>query len=282
MDESLIQTIDEIVTEIDMSTEFHPWLIIEGNTDSNFFVTRELPNNPKLVVAIGWESVIGVIEKVIEENISERVFGFVDRDYREYLGIEINHEKIVISDFRDVEISFFESEALHKILVELGSENKLPKNHIGQINLKLIRDKIYNTSSIIGKIRFFSLKNKFSFSFNGLDFSKFINPRTLDIDLNKFLSQINSKSTDTMNVSQLNDAISMQLPDKLMDFKYLSSGHDIVEILGIALKKLWGSNNSGDVSRKQLERHFRIGYSNDEFFKTEMYKQLGILLNRDA
>jgi len=73
----------------------------------------------------------------------------------------------------------------------------------------------------------------------------------------------------------------MELPGKLVDCKYLSSGHDVIEILGISLRKLWGTNSSNDVQRQKLERHFRIGYSNHEFAETEMFKKLYKLLSEE-
>jgi len=280
MTSCLEQTVDEIVTEITMSFDQLPWLIIEGISDNKFFVTKNLPNNPKPVVAKGWENVVGVIAKVIEENITATVFGFIDRDYRLELGVDIDVERIVVSDFRDLEISMFESDSLHRILVELGSENKLPAIGDG-IDLDLIKRKIYSVSSIMGKLRFYSLKNNLRISFRKLNFVKFVDPNTLDINYEMLLQQINSINESEISMEHIEKSFEEKLPEKLIDCKYICSGHDVIEILGISLKKLWGTNNSKDVSRKILEKHLRIGYSNDEFERTEMFNKLFKLLKKE-
>jgi Protein of unknown function (DUF4435) len=276
---SITQTIDEIVTEISMSVDKLPWLIIEGRTDNKFFITKNLPKKPKHVIALGWENVIGVISKIFEEKISAEVYGFIDRDYIPELYPQINIENIVQTDYRDLEISMFESEALHKILVELGSELKMPYKEDKTIHLDHVKQRVYEVAAFIGRIRFFCLKNALQISLTGLDYSKFIDSNNLSIDCNKFIAQLNSKSNVKISLEQVKYAQNIVLPNTLTDFKFLCCGHDVIEIFGISLRRLWGTNNSGDVDKMKLESHFRIGYSNAEFENTNMYNSLCILLN---
>jgi hypothetical protein len=132
----------------------------------------------------------------------------------------------------------------------------------------------------MGRIRFFSLKNNVNISFKLLDFSKFIDSYNLQINIDNLITQINSQKGVGISKEMINSALQMQLPGRLVDCKYISSGHDVIEILGISLRKLWGTNNSNDVRREKLEKHFRIGYSNQEFIETEMFKRLSKLLSK--
>lgn len=278
MTDSLSLKVEEIVTEIDMSNETRPWLIVEGPSDETFFSTRHLPNNPKSVAALGWENVIGVIAKVLEENITDAILGFIDRDYREELESNDYPEKIVITDYRDLEISMFESGALHKILAELGARNKLPSLDCGNIDILTVKQKVYQVASKMGALRYYSLKEGLNFKLKDLNFTKFISKNTLEINIEKLVNHINSKSIAKITMDDIDAAFKLNFTGKLDDEKYLCCGHDVIELLGVALRKIWGSNNL--VKKETLESNFRIGYSDHEFGQSNMCKQLTKMLNQ--
>lgn len=276
---SIEQKAEEIITEISMSSKESPWLVIEGNSDNRFFITKELVNNPRPIIAIGWENVIEVVSKVKEEDIHPKVIGFIDRDYREALGINIEHENIVISDYRDLEISLFESEALKKILVELGSETKMPMCSSGEPDIDMIRNKVYSVAEVLGRLRIYSLKERLNIPIKKIELSKCINSNTVELDHDKVINHINAKGQSQISSDDLDKAKSNELPHCITDHRYLCCGHDVVSILGIALKKMWGSNNGNSVSRESMERMLRIGYSSHEFSNTNMFKSLDKLLS---
>lgn len=264
-----------------MSESNQPWLIVEGDSDGVFFSTKTLKKSPNTIVALGWENVVGVISQVVEESITKAVFGFIDRDYREELGVVVDENYIVTTDFRDLEISLFESTSLHRLIVEYGSKFKLPLNSNEEIDLNEVKIKIYSIASKIGRLRYFSLKEGYNYPIKKLDFSKFINPKTLELNEEKLISQINSKSETKIDADILSTILEADLPKRLLDVKNICSGHDVVELLGLALRKVWGTNNSGDVAREKLESSFRIGFSNEEFSQTPMYKKLNALLSAE-
>ena len=276
----LCQYAEEIVTEITMSTEHRPWLVIEGDNDNRFFLTKTLPGNPKPVIALGWENVVGVVSKVFEENITSVVLGFIDRDYREYLGIHVEQDNVVVSDYRDLEVTLFESEALLKVLVEFGSTAKLPNDSFGEIDVAAVRERIYEITQNMGRLRYTSLRNEWNLSFRDLDFSKFIDPRSLSIDEGMLLTILNSNKETKLTSDDINRAFNEELPSGLNSYQFISNGHDIYEVLGISLRRLWGSNSTKAVCSKEISRCFRIGYSDAEFTRTAMYERLCYLLNR--
>lgn len=282
MTSCLSQSAEEIVTEISMSESLQPWLVLEGTSDSLFFSTKEFSKTINTIIALGWENVVGVISKVIEESITKFVLGFIDRDYREELGIVIDEKRIVMTDYRDLEISLFESTSLQRLIVEYGSKLKLPMHDDESIDLAYIKEKVYSVALKMGKLRYFSLKEGYNFSFKELDYSKFLHPRTLVLDEEKLINHINAKNEKKITLNVLQAMFKAELPVRLVDVKNICSGHDVIEVLGIALRKMWGTNNSGDVSRCNLERSFRIGFSNEEFSKTDMYKRLSRLLESEV
>lgn len=279
MTDGLDQSPEEIVTEISMSECIKQWLIVEGTTDGVFFSTKDLPNSPATRVANGWMNVDIVVSKVIEEGIRASVIGFVDRDYREELGIKIDKENIIMTDFRDLEISLFESTALHRLLVEYGLKQKLPEMPCGTVDVEQIKKQVYEVASDIGKLRYYSQKEQKHYPLKKLNYSKIICKKTLSIDKEKLVAQINSSSdTSKISIDILNSALEEDLPHRLRDVRNLCSGHDVIEILGISLKNKWGSGNSATLARESLERYFRIGYSHLEFSDTEMCRKLNTKL----
>ncbi|NTS77158.1 DUF4435 domain-containing protein [Catenovulum sp. SM1970] len=281
MTSCLSQTAEEIVTEISMSESQKPWLVVEGDSDGVFFSTKTLEKTPNTIVALGWENVVGVISQVIEESIAKAVFGFIDRDYREELGVVVDENYIVTTDFRDLEISLFESTSLHRLIVEYGSKFKLPLDSNEEIDINAVKIKIYSIASKMGRLRYFSLKEGYNYPIKKLDFSKFVDSKTLELNEGKLINQINSKSDTKIDADILSTIFEAGLPKRLLDVKNISSGHDVVELLGLALRKVWGTNNSGDVAREKLESSFRIGYSNEEFSQTPMYKKLNALMSTE-
>lgn len=257
-----------------MSHHKRPWLILEGSTDALFFSTRKLSNSPVTMVAYGWENVRYIIDRVLQEGIDAHVLGFIDRDYREDLGIIINDSHIVVTDYRDLEVSMFESDALDRVTVEFGSQQKLPKRECGSVAQENIRKKIYSVAQKMGRLRYYSLVHGLHYPIKNIEYTKFVDERTLEIDESKLVQQINSKSQTKIDLSTLRQAFDSDIPERLRDEKNISSGHDIMELLGLSLKKLWGTNNSGAISRERLESCFRIGYSDDYFTQTNMFKLL--------
>ena len=128
----------------------------------------------------------------------------------------------------------------------------------------------------MGALRYYSLKEGLNFKLKDLNFTKFISRNNLEINKEKLINQINSKSNVKITIDDIDSAFSLNLSGKLDDEKYLCCGHDVTELLGISLRKLWGSNNS--VKKETLESNFRIGYSDHEFEQSNMYKQLAEMM----
>ena len=120
------QKVEEFVTEISMSTNNKPWLILEGRSDEKFFQSRRFSLQPNLIAVWGWENVFEVVQLINQESI-RKVLGVVDRDYREELGIKMPCKNIAVTDYKDLEVMMFHSQALPKVITEFASKEKLPK-----------------------------------------------------------------------------------------------------------------------------------------------------------
>ena len=156
---NLQPTPSEVVTEIVMSRDRRPWLAVEGDSDERLLRTRTYPVHPKIVIGYGWEGVRDIILEFHKEESRSIVIGLIDRDYRDHFDEQIQHSKIILSDFRDIENMLFNSSALARVVSEYGSDNKVPKTPQGEIDSNSVRDKIYATSVKLGKLRIFVNQN---------------------------------------------------------------------------------------------------------------------------
>ncbi|MDM8524770.1 DUF4435 domain-containing protein [Desulfococcaceae bacterium HSG8] len=278
MADGIAQHVEEIVTEISMSCDGRPWVIVEGNSDEKFLTPRKLKNSPKFNVAFGWENVVEVVKKVREENIPTVTIGVTDRDYRECLNIKIGLINIVETDLRDTEVMLFYSGAFKKVITELGSLKKLPKINNYKINYKKIKNEVCSLGDQLARFRFYCQNNKLEISFRELNFPKFFDHKNFMINPLKLISHLNGKNENKVSIDDWENSQSAELPEKLRDSRFLNHGHDLMAIIGQGLRKRWGSMSSQEAERHKIEGYFRVGYSDEEFYSTAMYKNLTILL----
>lgn len=268
------------MAEISMSREPAPWLILEGPSDEIFFSTKSLPRKPKCVPAQGWENVVEVIQKVKAEQINALVLGFVDRDYREDINIIIDEACIVVTDFRDLEISMFESKVLDRILAEYSSVGKAPSFKDGGMNIKEVRKEIYAIASQLGKLRFFSLARGYHYSFPDDIVKKVFDKENKCLQQEKLRLQISQKSQEQVDIDRISEILCSTLPSRLQDDRNLCCGHDVIAVFSMLLRHAWkkGNVDAKALKDEQIAKLFRIGYSDEEFYQTDMGQKLIRLL----
>lgn len=275
------QTHDEIVTEITMSRDYKPWLAVEGDSDVKLLRTRSYPVSVKLIIGYGWKGVKAILDKHSTVTTTSRLYGLIDRDYRDHHNSQISHKNIILTDFRDVEIMLFNSSALARVISEYGSAGKIPKDENGAIDIKSIRDTIYSISIMLGKFRIYCESNNLNIRFKELDYKKFLCDRTLVLSVDNFLLHINGRNPSEPNLTleqwklsqELKWGVADDVNNHLNHPEFIANGHDVMGILCVALRKLWGSH--GDkISSENIEGIFRVGYSDDELVKTRMWTNL--------
>ena len=287
MSNGIEQSVEEMVTEIAMSSDNKPWLILEGASDKKFFLSR-LPGTIRFFVAQGWERVVALVNKVEDEKI-RAILGVIDRDYREELGIELHSDNIVMTDYRDIEVMMFFSGAFRKIVVEKASQDKLLKFPNGEINYEKVRKSIVDIAVPIGRFRFYCQKEdinaKFSDSNSDIDFSKILDYQKAFNFKSKYsyvehLKNKYQKENQHLKKNDWAQAQVLLLPSRLQDEKFIVSGHDLMEIFGMSLRRKWGNKNKNEVTREKLEELLRVSYPDEEFKETFFYKKVADWLDR--
>jgi hypothetical protein len=232
--------------------------------------------------------VVEIVNQVRTENIRS-ILGVIDRDYREELGIELHTDGIVMTDYRDIEVMMFFSSAFRKIVMEKASQDKLPKFSNGEINYEEIIKSIVDIAVPIGRFRFHCQKEdinaKFSDSNSELDFSKMLDYQKGFNFKSKYayvehLKNKYQKENQHLKKNDWDQAQVILLPSRLQNEKFIVSGHDLMEILGMSLRRKWGNKNKNEVTREKLEELFRVSYPDEEFKATLLYKKIANWLDR--
>lgn len=285
MTDSIMQTADEMVTEITLSSHRGFWLIVEGSSDEKFFRTYDLKNHPRILAANGWENVITVVKKALVEEITDLICGVIDKDYRKALAPHTRPPtcvcvpNIVETDHRDLEIMMFYSDAFRKVIVEFGSPGKLPTDKKGAYDINEMHKSICKSAEMLARLRFYCESHKLGISFSGLDFSKFCSDTTLDISTTQLVNYLSARNNKPLSISDWQKSQSLPLPVQIQDKRLLLHGHDVMNLISLSLKSKWGSKNRNERKRELIESSFRIGYSSHTFKATNLYKSLDFLLS---
>ncbi|MGF6994634.1 DUF4435 domain-containing protein [Paraburkholderia sp. GAS32] len=272
---SIQSTPAEIVTEIVMSRDARPWLAVEGFSDEILLRSRNFNRPVKIVVGYGWEGVRDIILEHSKEKSDAIVMGLVDRDYRDHRGCQVNSEKLVLTDLRDIENMMFSSSALGRVISEYASINKIPIDGNGHPDIIKIRGEIYSVAVQLGKLRIYCETDGLEISFKEIEHKKFICDKTLSINVPALLGHVNGKNPGKppLNQSNWEAAQALSWPGNLGRPEFVANGHDIMAVISVALRRMWGTRG-GSIDAAFVEGIFRVGYSDADLESTQMWCEL--------
>ncbi|MFW2378145.1 hypothetical protein ACN4FU_05630 [Aliarcobacter butzleri] len=243
-------------------------ILVEGNTDIKFF--RKIFNTDYSIVKElnGKDKIKNILNALL--NDFNNVFGIRDLDFDKLESYE-NSKNLFLTDYHDFEVEMIESDAFNAIIDE-HSNNQCHANYL--CNLK---DNIYSIALIIGYLRWFNERTYKATSshillFDGLKFEDFIqlNNCRLELIADVFYDKllIHSKTKNSALSLTKEDIINTidELKKISTDKLQICSGHDLTEIISIALNKR--------INRKNIESNLRVAYKFDYFKNTQLHKKI--------
>lgn len=160
------KTVYEFVNEVEllMTTNDKPFLLVEGDSDYNFFSHQMGDETANIVISDGCENVVEAIKTIEnDENIRDSL-GIIDRDYRQPLGKIPDSNNIIMTDLHDLETMMFATRAFFKVITEKASHNKI-KAFSGKG--EGIRKKVVSLAKPIGYLRYYSQSTEKYYDFYG-------------------------------------------------------------------------------------------------------------------
>lgn len=255
-----------------MQTDCHEtYILVEGESDKVFFTTLiGSLSNIRFRPVNGWERVHSTISKAQQEGYTN-ILGIIDKDYHCLIndGV-VEHNQLLFTDNNDIEMMLFNSTAFEKFLAVCGSRTKI-EVHANP------REPILNAACCIGALRAISLQNKYYFHFDGFECKDFVNKNTLVPDRNKLIEKIIQRTRSKGTLITVTDEI---LKEQIEGFcqtycsHELCNGHDVLDILSIAMTKLYATASSNQYNSESIFNYLLVGYTAEEFQKSELYRKL--------
>lgn len=268
-------TSEEIANEIRMRSVYYtgPFLLVEGSSDVTFFshhMTIEIEN---IIPAFGWENLAEAMIILQKEGLV-RILVVIDLDYRGIVATPSLPANAVTTDSHDLETMMFSSNAFQKVLRQKSSSHKVKLYPSGSRGIKKT---ILKLASSIGCLRYYSqLKGK-QYSFDEMDIEKFVDRSAMSFSDSRFVSHLRgiSPSNNSMPNHILKNALAETKKVPILSNPYrLCCGHDMMEIMAIGLKSLWGSYSSRELTGQALEGLFMLAYSHQMFRATDLFRQM--------
>ncbi|MDJ1172623.1 DUF4435 domain-containing protein [Roseofilum capinflatum] len=249
------------------------FLLVEGGSDKKFY-QRFTDDNCKIEILSGKPSskqrVIKVLEFLENDNFAG-VLAIVDADFDCLENIETSSPNLLRTDTHDLETMLLESPALDKVIAELGSEQKVEQfQKLG----KSVRMALREAGMVLGYLLWISQIDGLNLKFEGIQYSKFINDKTLDINPQTFIQEVINKSKlYSLKVSELQERLNQQKSDD-HDPWQVCCGHHLVDILSLALCKAIGNQKPTEVKADRLEICLRLAYEEAYFQETQLYLKI--------
>lgn len=262
---------NDIANQVSMlrSTHKGPVLVVEGVTDKRLYGKLSDSDECEIIIGHSKDNVRIAVRELFYKRNDKKVFGIMDADMDRLTGSEPS-PPLFITDVRDSEMMMISSPAFDSVLWEYGEEDKLEafaESH-GEI-----KEAVLNASFPIGLLMYVSSVNDFGLSFKDLDYSRFIDPKDLSINIRNLVDEVLYHSKNPSgNAKHIRNKLVKEM-DEGHDRWDVCRGHDAVGVMLIGLKKIFGSYNSRNIRCGELGGALRLAFGLEDFMDTELYKR---------
>jgi Protein of unknown function (DUF4435) len=236
--------------------------LVEGPTDAR--ALGQFVDRPRcqVVAADNRDNVLNVVTMLRAEGITGLV-GIVDADYGHIVGSLPSAPDIIVTNLHDLEMSLVQSAAFDRVLWARGSPTK-----IGRAIARWggdLRPLLLGAAAPIGALRLYSERHRVALRFKNLDFGSFVDVATFQTGHLELCTDVRNKSMrHDLDVAELAGFLEQTLAEG-HDPWQLCCGHDVTEILRLALRKSLGSQRPSSITAASLEMDLALACDRGEF-----------------
>lgn len=251
--------------EIKLKRQVHSgaFLVVEGRDDRLFMQRFTSTNECKIEVGQGKYNVRKIVELLEKENF-RGIIGLIDADFDRIDTQQSSSINSVMPQYHDLETMLICSSALDRVLIELGSQDKLDKFE------ENVLDALIDRALPIGYLRLHSWKNALNLQFEGINYSAWIDRRTFQVSIARLINEVKNNSQRQGIPSDLLENSIRELEDSRHDPREICNGTDLTEILSIGLKRRLGNGNDSTVNAAVLRQSLRLAYSDQDFWASPL------------
>lgn len=234
-------------------------LVVEGQFDVNLFGRFINEKDVVLFPAKGKDNALEIARRLIVDG-HDTVAVVVDKDFDTLLGKVKYAENIIPSDYHDAEIMMFESAALHKFLSEYATKNFSKTKKASA----LVRRHLYSKATPLSCFKFHSVSSKIHFPFKDHDYTGYFDINSLEFDVEKFIRTTKQKGFNFSKADITNHSS--------LDPKELNNGHDILSLLGVSMKRYYGSAAKDLCAKENIEKCLRLAFDLSDLKTSTVWK----------
>ena len=257
------------------------YLFVEGVSDECFwkkYINRDVINIQQVN---GWENVVDCVRKFNNESLNNCCFGIIDCDFEHiYSHKSIIENNIFMTDYHDLEMMMYQSDAWDSVLKAVDRKNKIVcssldiLNHVLKITDKIGYLKLSSQKEDLGLV--FKTKNR-NHELELPNYEKIITSTGDYENDDKLISYIynysNSKKTNPLpDVNRIttifNETCKTQYPSI-----YLSNGHDISYIIPFVLRRKFKLNEK-HITTETINIALYAAYSIELLKQTQLYHKI--------
>ncbi|MCP4156463.1 MAG: DUF4435 domain-containing protein [bacterium] len=249
------------------------FLVVEGDADARVykkFVDDTDKTGCKVIPAHNKDNVVAVLGILEKGSINDILF-IIDSDFQRLEGIESDSTNLLTTDTHDLETMILAAKGpLENILDEFGLKNKIN-------NLKSpVREMIAESTLPLGLLRWLSSPSKENWllRFRDISFDNFVDGAKLNININLLIKEVKSNSKKFDIENKIIKSKLKTLKKDNSDPWQVCSGHDMVQVLAIGFRNVFGNKKARKLSAGVVEGMLRIVYEYPHFQETHLYASI--------
>jgi len=238
-------------------------LLVEGDTDARLY-SRVIDRSSCVVInANEKQNVLDALEILDGERFAG-IVGIVDADFDRLTTKSLISNNLLLTDTHDLETLLLTSPSLENVLSSYSSRVRLDRLN------KPVREIMIDSAMPFGYLRWISEREGLSLDFKELKYSRYIDIKTLEVDISRLVVAILSRSGKKgIDPNSVLKSIS-ELHKERYDPWQICCGHDLIQILSIGLRNKLGTHKAQQVHPEILEKALYIGYEPVYFSYTNL------------
>lgn len=245
-------------------------LIVEGETDGKLYQNFAPNTGVSILPSWGKENVLEAV-RILEQESTSGFLAIVDADFCHIEDCCPDSSNILVTDDHDIDMMIFRSDSLLRVVRELGSLGKL-QAFLQEHGASDLREVLLERAIPLGHLRRYSLVQGLALRFEGLRFERFVDTKTLDLDIHVLVRSVHALTEcPDLTTSELEEILLEALNEAPVDPYQLCCGHDVVSLVGIGLRRAIGSRSKKATESQLLEGILRLSYDSQEFRTSTLY-----------
>ncbi len=233
------------------------FLVVEGTSDSVIYGRIVDHDACTIEVAHDRDRVLGTIAILNTDGVLG-VLGIIDADFDRITGRLPGIPNVSQTDLHDVECMILNSPAFDRVLEEFAGSDRV--SAFSDRETPLIAHRLAANAAPLGCLRLISLTDGLNLKFEGLSFHLFVDRCRVQIDIAAMIREVVNKSQrHELDQVALRHSVAREL-GKNHNCWQISCGHDITELLSVAVRRIFSGKSSGDATPERLEQALRLAY----------------------